>query len=43
MAFRIVVADHRAWHTLAASKRHDLRDFVDAEIPGNEPTHEKSL
>jgi hypothetical protein len=43
MAFRILVADHRAGHTLDAGKRHELRDFVDDEIPGNELTHEKSL
>lgn len=43
MAFRIVIADHCAGHTLAGGKRHELRDFVDGEIPGKELTHEKSF
>ena len=43
MAFWIVIADHSAGHTLACGKRHELRDFVDGEIPGKELTHEKSF
>ena len=36
-------ADHRAGHTLAIGKRHELRDLVDGEAPGKELTREKSF
>jgi len=43
MALWIVIADHKAGHTLACSKRHKLRDFADGGVRGKELTHEKSL
>jgi hypothetical protein len=43
MAFWIVIADHKAGHTLASGKHHKLRDFADGGVRGKEPTHEESL
>jgi hypothetical protein len=36
-------ADHRAWHTLAIGKHHELRDLVEGEVHGKELMHEESL